>query len=451
MIALPLTLKLATGLSQQDGYTQWYVVFQYKILKSSANFVIQFTPMDSLVFGGNFLHSWNMSTRTLFSILPVMTLSQLLFQSFECAILKLPLMSRKSSASPFSLGMSCAPLCLEAVYDFASRLCWYAGEKYLRDLKAREDFCSRVLDSIAALSDFLVNEARMIEGRPGPQSAQTEAARKEARDAVPTDKVKDAPALARELRWRVRNARGVSSGDEGSGSKRGKSMSAPKENGVKRKRDSADVGELGETEDGQQIFRNWRRKGWEREVFLPKKCEKRVERRKRPAAKATGVAELGKWVGDGADAEDDMNQDQERGPDDEAVVETITEVVVKVRRTRPNDAKGEVLERQRVERKVEVYKWPEKNDSIAGIEMTDPHFVVDEEKPITLDKQVEGDGISFENVEGEGESKRDGGGEAENDGNDEVKGDKANTDNINKETGLLKVEDGTHMIVDVQA
>ena len=221
-------------------------------------------------------------------------------------------MCRKNSASPFSLGTSCSHFLLDGCYDSTCRLCWYAGEKYLRDLKAREDFPSRVLDSVAALADFLVNEARVIEGRPGLQSAQTEAVRKEARDAIPPDKVKDAPALARELRWRVRNARGVSSGDEGAGSKRGKSMSAPKENGMKRKRDSADLGEPVEAENGRQMFRNWRRKGWEKEVFLPKKSERRVERRKRPEAEtSTGVPELGKWVRESVEADDEMDQDQD--------------------------------------------------------------------------------------------------------------------------------------------
>ena len=39
-------------------------------------------------------------------------------------------------------------------------------------------------------------------------------AKREAREQVPNDRVKDAPALARELRWRVRLARGESSDDE---------------------------------------------------------------------------------------------------------------------------------------------------------------------------------------------------------------------------------------------
>ena len=89
--------------------------------------------------------------------------------------------------------------------DFEShnfrRLCWYVGEKYLRDLRSREDFTPRVLESIEALSEFLVSEARAMERSP-------ESVKRDIRDQVPGDKVKDAPALARELRWRVRLAEG---------------------------------------------------------------------------------------------------------------------------------------------------------------------------------------------------------------------------------------------------
>ena len=36
-------------------------------------------------------------------------------------------------------------------YPHFTKLCWYAAEKYLRDLKAREEFQPRVLESIEAL------------------------------------------------------------------------------------------------------------------------------------------------------------------------------------------------------------------------------------------------------------------------------------------------------------
>ncbi|KAF8484388.1 hypothetical protein JB92DRAFT_3028837 [Gautieria morchelliformis] len=377
-----------------------------------------FTPMDSLVFGGNFLHSWNMAT-------------QLRVRDIEIAT-HVPKKFR---------------------FPLFTRLCWYAGERYLRDIKMREDFPSRVLESLVALADFLVNEARIMEGRTGSQNVHSDAARKESRDAVPADKVKDAPALARELRWRVRNARGVSSSDEGPSNKRGKSLSAPKENGVKRKRDSADVGEPGETHDGRQMFRNWRRKGWELEEFLPRKCEKRVERRRRPAPKAsTGMAELGSWVRDSVDADDEMDQTEDKAehPDDEAVVESTTDVVVKVRRIWLDDAKEEALERQRVERNVKVYRWSAKDNNIAEVEITEPKHVVDEDKSITSQKQVEGDGIT----NGTGGRERKGTGEKEN----EPENDRL-TVSEGKEAGETKAEnideeaktEDTPIVVDVQA
>jgi F-box/leucine-rich repeat protein 10/11 len=230
-------------------------------------------------------------------------------------------------------------------------------------LKAREDFPSRVLDSLAALADFLVAESRIIEARPGP-GAPTEAARKESKDAVPVDKVKDAPALARELRWRVRNARDLTSGDEGT-SKRAKSGgSASSTNGVKRKRESADVGEQWETENGRQIFRHWQRKRWEKEESLPKKSETKIHRRKRPALTNGEGGELQPWLKDAVDLDDEMDLDPE-GAHDEAVVETTTEVIVKVRRVQQDPSK-EVLERQRVERRVEVYKWSDVGQSVSS-------------------------------------------------------------------------------------
>ena len=87
------------------------------------------------------------------------------------------------------------------------RLCWYAGEKYLRDLKAKEEFPPRVLDSVEVLAEFLVSEARTME-------RGTDQTKKEAKDQVPGDRIKDAGAMARELRWRVRLAGGYESDDD---------------------------------------------------------------------------------------------------------------------------------------------------------------------------------------------------------------------------------------------
>ncbi|KAF8526841.1 jumonji protein [Hysterangium stoloniferum] len=303
-----------------------------------------YTPIDSLVFGGNFLHSWNIGT-------------QLRVREIEIAT-HVPKKFR---------------------FPLFTRLCWYAGEKYLRDLKAREDFPSRVLDSLADLADFLVAESRIIEARHGP-GTPTEAARKDSKDAVPVDKVKDASALARELRWRVRNARGLTSGDEGTSkpAKRGGSVvvGTSSTNGIKRKRESVDVGEPEESENGRQIFRHWQRKKWEREESLPKKSETKVRRRRRPTATNGEGEELQPWLKDAIDLDDEMDQSPEHAHD-EAVVETTTEIIVKVRRVQ-QDTSGEVLERQRVERRVEVYKWPNSGQNLEEV-------VSSEQKPLDTD------------------------------------------------------------------
>ena len=76
-----------------------------------------------------------------------------------------------------------------------------------------------MLDSVEALADFLVAEARTIE-------RGTEQAKRVAKEEVPGDRVKDAPALARELRWRVRAANGWGSEDEGGAKGRRKGHTA---------------------------------------------------------------------------------------------------------------------------------------------------------------------------------------------------------------------------------
>lgn len=94
------------------------------------------------------------------------------------------------------------------------RLSWYVGEKYLRDLRAKEEFPVRVLESTEAIASFLVSEARKIE-------RGSDAARRESKEQVPAERVKDPSALARELRWRVRLARGYDSDGEDLDLKRG--------------------------------------------------------------------------------------------------------------------------------------------------------------------------------------------------------------------------------------
>ncbi|KAH9951433.1 JmjC domain-containing histone demethylation protein 1 [Amylocystis lapponica] len=251
-----------------------------------------YTPIDTLVFGGNFLHSYNVAT-------------QLKIREIEIAT-HVPKKFR---------------------FPFFVRLCWYAGEKYLRDLKAKEEFTQRVLESVEALADFLVSEARTME-------RGTEPAKKEAKEQVPGDRVKDAAALARELRWRVRLASGYTSDDEGR-SQRSKSGSELAINGSanKRKRPASEVGGEG------GLFRNFKRKSWERVVEKPAEQESRVVKAPRPGEKVDEV-----WT------EWQEELDVAEGGD-EVAVDRRRDVVIKVRRT----AKG--VERQRVERILEDWVW----------------------------------------------------------------------------------------------
>jgi F-box/leucine-rich repeat protein 10/11 len=100
-----------------------------------------------------------------------------------------------------------------------------------------------------ALATFLVAEARIIERGP-------EVAKKEARENVPADRVKDPSLLARELRWRVRSAAGVDSdcelGDDGNGI-----ISIKREN-------SFGVGRPGKKrkDDLAPMFKNWQPPEW---------------------------------------------------------------------------------------------------------------------------------------------------------------------------------------------
>ncbi|RDX45442.1 Clavaminate synthase-like protein [Lentinus brumalis] len=270
-----------------------------------------YTPVDTLVFGGNFLHSYNVAT-------------QLRVREIEIAT-HVPKKFR---------------------FPHFSKLCWYAGERYLRDLKAKEEFPPRVLEGIEALAEFLVSEARTIE-------RGTDSAKRQAKEEVPGDRIKDAPALARELRWRARHASGYSSDSEGRGSRHSKNKPATNgasdhtSNGVgnKRKRSAADIGE-----DTTELFRNFKPSGWERVVERPTMTESRVVKARRPREDSSDWAE--EWLRGGEDAA--------AGEGEEVLVERRRDVIIKVRRT----AKG--LERQTVERVLEEWQWVGGTSTSAG-------------------------------------------------------------------------------------
>ncbi|EPQ58517.1 jumonji protein [Gloeophyllum trabeum ATCC 11539] len=243
-----------------------------------------YTPVDTLVFGGNFLHSYNVAT-------------QLKVRDIEIST-HVPKKFR---------------------FPFFAKLCWYAGEKYLRDLKAREEFSPRVLESVEALADFLVSEARTME-------RGTEQAKREAKEQVPGDRVKDASALARELRWRVQQARGHLSDDEDSG-------------GSARKRKH---GEMDSADDGTPMFKHFKPRSWDRVLAQPKETLQKVIKGRKPPDEDT-------WNSDWIDHLSDSAMDTGEG--DELELRRRRDVVIKFRRTE----KG--LERHRVERVVEEWEW----------------------------------------------------------------------------------------------
>jgi hypothetical protein len=210
----------------------------------------------------------------------------------------------------------------------STRLCWYVGEKYLRDLKAKEEFSPRVLDSIQALSEYLVSEVRVME-------RGTENAKREAREHVPTERVKDPAAVARELRWRVRIAAGHGSDDEGTGAQVA-TTNGLGVNGNKRKRLDSENGE------DKPNFKNFKPRVWESVKENVTESETRELKGRRPE---NGEEWKEHWI----EWKDEVEDEGE--PVD---VNSRQHVVVKVRRT----VNG--VERQRVERVVEEWTWKSK-------------------------------------------------------------------------------------------
>ncbi|KAJ7184115.1 jumonji superfamily protein [Mycena filopes] len=245
-----------------------------------------YTPVDTIVFGGNFLHSFAMP--------------------MQIKIRKIEIATQVPKKFRFPL---------------FTKLCWYVGDKYLRDLKAPAgtEYTPRVLTSLLALADFLVSEARTLE-------RGTDQAKKEAKEQIPTDRVKDAAAVARELRWRVRLAAGNMSDDEGSSVKANGA-------GVKRKRIADD--------DERPRFKNFKPRRWDNVAEKANEGETRVVKANKPAEDDEAWKDLWMEWATGA-AEGDAT---------DAQVKSRTETIVRIRRT------GEGLERQRVERVIESWEW----------------------------------------------------------------------------------------------
>lgn len=179
-----------------------------------------------------------------------------------------------------------------------------------------------------------MSEVRAIER--GPESV-----RRDVRDQIPNDKVKDAPAVARELRWRVRLAEGYTSdGDHPGRVRAGEHMT--KDVGHKRKRDP----EFLSTARGDPRFRNFQPKIWE---ALAEEQEEGVRHLTLRPTQDIGSLVEG-WTGW---EEEPIRSQMVDG--DEVEVGRRRQVIVKTRRT----FRG--FERQRVERVVETWSWDDGN------------------------------------------------------------------------------------------
>jgi F-box/leucine-rich repeat protein 10/11 len=179
---------------------------------------------------------------------------------------------------------------------------------------------------LTALADFLVSESRILEHG-------AEAAKKEVKEHVPTDRVKDAPALARELRWRLRLAAGAASDDEGP--KRIERANGHV-NGVKRRRVESEG-----LEEGAERFRN----------FKPHKWDRTEEKTENLADESVQVSRPGgeeSWSDRWMDWDDTLMGSTEG---EEAQISRQQTVITRVKRT------GSGLERQRIERTVEHWSW----------------------------------------------------------------------------------------------
>ncbi|EJU05699.1 Clavaminate synthase-like protein [Dacryopinax primogenitus] len=270
-----------------------------------------YTPVDSLVFGGNFLHSFNIAT-------------QLRLRQIEINT-KVPKKFR---------------------YPYFEKLCWYVAESFCDQLKKHVDLSPRVLRGLVSLADFLVSEARLIEsGVDTPQ-------RREAKDAIPGDKVKDASALARELQWRAKEVLGKEDEDEEDERPAKKQKVS---NGKGKHRAVTEMDEAVEPGSHRRPkFKNW----------SPMKWDIRTERDLDERHDVVTAEPPGDWVlREGA--LDNLGSEGNQGVEH---VTTGTEWV-RIRRYKGEDGK-ERVERVRITRVIEDWTWgigmPEKKPVVDG-------------------------------------------------------------------------------------
>lgn len=171
----------------------------------------------------------------------------------------------------------------------------------------------------------------------------TDQTKKEAKEQIPTDRVKDAAALARELRWRVRLAAGYESESDDEGLVRTDvKVAASNGAGNKRKRNQLDTGN-----DRAANFKNFKPKIWETVSEVAAENKRIVK-----APKPDGDRWKEQWL----DWKDDLT---ERNGGDDADVSRRQDVIIKVRRTTAG------LERQKVERVIEEWTWSEASPTLS--------------------------------------------------------------------------------------
>jgi hypothetical protein len=170
-------------------------------------------------------------------------------------------------------------------------------------------------------------------------------AKREAREQVPSERVKDPAAVARELRWRVRIAAGNASDDEDSNAAKNATVNGHAVS--KRKRE--DVENIRANGEEASPFKNFKPRLWDSIVEKAEEGEVKTLKGLKPENE-------GEWTEHWIDWKDDSGLAGEEG--EAADVNRRRHVVVKVRKTE----KG--VERQRVERVVEEWVWKDSTESL---------------------------------------------------------------------------------------
>ncbi|KAK8854559.1 hypothetical protein IAR55_003298 [Kwoniella newhampshirensis] len=191
-----------------------------------------YTPMDSIVFGGNFLHSYDIDT-------------QLRLRQIEIDT-KVPQRFR---------------------FPMFDRLCWYVADKYCSEMRHLRSYRVRVpshppqpphhhiLRNLMSLAEFLISQTDI-----STDDMAEDKRRKLIHDRIPGEVVRDAEALARELKWRVERElklqglldeeldhRMTAAGGEVRGKRKSKGGS-----------ETGNANKLGKVWDKQPISRTWK-------------------------------------------------------------------------------------------------------------------------------------------------------------------------------------------------